>query len=104
MERIFPNLYRIDFGPRGPDKRMSHSYLIVRKQGNLLICNCHRGSSILDHAKEIDDLGGIAAQCIPHFHDAKRGSLHEDIYDRFGCDIDYWMRGASCRCPTTTRP
>jgi hypothetical protein len=89
MQRIFPNLYRIDLGPRGPDNRMSHSYLLVRKGGNLLVCNFHRGSSIMDHADEIDKLGGIDAQFVPHFHDAKRGTLHQELYDRFGCELCY---------------
>lgn len=89
MQKIFPSLYRADFGPRGADKQMSHSYLLVRKQGNLLICHCNRGSNILDHLDEIEALGGIDTQFVPHFHDAKRGDLHQQLYDRFGCEICY---------------
>lgn len=89
MERIFPNLYRFDFGPRGPENSMSHSYLLVRKAGNLLICHCYRGTSVMDYADEVDKLGGIDLQFVPHFHDAKRGDLHQDLYDRFGCELSY---------------
>jgi glyoxylase-like metal-dependent hydrolase (beta-lactamase superfamily II) len=89
MHRIFPNLYRFDFGPRGKDNHMSHSYLLVRKTGNLLVCHCNRGMGVLDYADEIDKLGGIDAQFVPHFHDAKRGDLHQMLYDRFGCEICY---------------
>ena len=58
MHRIFPNLYRFDFGPRGSGKHMCHSYLLVRKEGNLLICHCHRGASMMDYADEIEKWAG----------------------------------------------
>ena len=37
MKPIFANLYRFDSKPRGKAKRVSYSYLLVRKQDNLLV-------------------------------------------------------------------
>ena len=87
MERIFPNLYRFSFGKKG----RGHTCLLVRKQGNLLICHCNRGSST-DHLDEIERLGGIERQFLSHGHDARRGELHEVLYDRFGCRLHYHRR------------
>ena len=55
MKQIFPNLYRFDGKPRGKTRTVSHSYLIVRKQGNLLICNNY--SPVTEYMDEIDALG-----------------------------------------------
>ena len=89
MERIFPNLYRFDFGPMGKAKAMSFTYLLVRKGGNLLVCHCNRGSSVIDYFNEIEELGGIDTQFVAHYHDAQRGDLHDVLYDRFGCKLCY---------------
>ena len=68
MHRIFANLYRIDSNPRG--KATSYSYLLIRKAGNLLICN--QRSLVTDHLDEIEALGGIHMQFISSYIDAKR--------------------------------
>ena len=85
MERIFANLYRLG---GAPDKRgTSHTYLLVRKEGNLLVCN-RSGPSARDIA-EIERLGGIDSQWISHHHDANRDGLHEDLCARFGCKLHH---------------
>ena len=89
MERVFSNLYRFDFPHRRKDRGISHTYLLVRKQGNLLVCHCNNGSSVVDYYDEIEKLGGIGLQLVPHFHDAKRGDLHQQLFDRFGCELCY---------------
>ena len=88
MEKILPNLYRFSLGPIGK-KGTFHTYLLVRKQGNILICHSNRGSTVLDHLDEIERLGGIDRQFVAHYHDAKRGDLHQVLYDRFGCKLSY---------------
>ena len=103
MERIFADLYRFSDGPRGPSKKMSYTYLLVRKQGNLLIR--HWGlSSVFDHLDEIAELGGIDRQFVAHHHDAKRGDLHDRLYARFGCKLSYHQAErrhvrAKTKCP-----
>ena len=62
LRRIFANLYRIDSHPRGKSGKVSYSYLLVRKQGNLLICN--QMSLIEECLEEIDALGGIDTQLL----------------------------------------
>ena len=85
MERIFANLYR--FGG-GPDKRgTSHTYLLVRKEGNLLVC--HRSGPSTEEFSEIEGLGGIDSQWICHAHDTNRDGLHEDLYSQFGCKLHH---------------
>jgi len=83
MEEIFPGVYRFSVGKRS----RSYSYLLVRKQGNLLICHANRGSSVIDFLDEVDHLGGIALQFICEGADAARGELHEQLYERFGCEL-----------------
>ena len=34
-------------------------------------------------------MGGIDAQFVAHVHDAKRGDLHQALFDRFGCELCY---------------
>ena len=88
MERIFANLYRFSDGPRGPAKKMSYTYLLVRKQGNLLIR--HWGlSSVFGYLDAIEELGGIDQQFVAHHHDAKRGDLHARLHARCGCKLNY---------------
>ncbi len=89
MERVLSNIYRFDFPHRRKDRGISHTYLLVRKQGNILVCHCKNGSSVVDYYDEIDKLGGISLQLVPHFHDAKRGDLHQQLYDRFGSELCY---------------
>ena len=88
MDKIFPGVYRFSIGKRG----RSYTYLLVRKQGNLLICHANRGSSVVDFLDEIEQLGGIARQFVSHSHDAARGELHELLYERFGCTLSYHER------------
>ena len=85
MERIFANLYR--FGG-APNKRgTSHSYLLVRKEGNLLLC--HQSGPPPKEFDEIERLDGIDSQWISHHHDTIRNGLHEDLYARFGCKLHH---------------
>ncbi len=81
MEKILPGVYRFSVGKR----RRSYSYLLLRKQGNLLVCHANRGSSVVDFLDEVEDLGGIAWQFVCEGADAAGGELHEQLYDRFGC-------------------
>lgn len=84
MERIFANLYRIG----APNRRgTSHTYLLVRKEGNLLVCHQTRPSD--GDIKEIEQLGGIDSQWICHNHDAVKDGFHEDMHNRFGCMIHH---------------
>ena len=83
MEKILPGVYRFSVGKRG----RSYSYLLLRKQGNLLICHANRGSSVVDFHDEVEHLGGIAYQFVCEGADAARGELHEQLYERFGCTL-----------------
>jgi hypothetical protein len=83
MERVFSNLYRIG---GEPDKRgQSHSYLLVRKTGNLFIC--HQSVPTPEEVKEIKQLGGIASQWVCHHHDANRKGGHYELFKTFGCAL-----------------
>ena len=83
MERIFANLYRLG---GDPDKRgRSHSYLLLRKEGNILVC--HRSGPSTSEMKEIKRLGGIDSQWIVHHHDANREGVHEALHTLFGCEL-----------------
>ncbi len=63
MERFFSNLYRFPYeSPKNP----AYTYLIVRKQDNLLICHTKLGSTVTDHFNEIEKLGGIKGQFVNH--------------------------------------
>ena len=103
MERIFTDLYRFSDGPRGPSKKMSYTYLLIREQGNLLIR--HWGlSSVFDHLDEIKELGGVDRQFVAHHHDAKRGDLHDRLYAEFGCKLNFHQAErrnvrAKTKCP-----
>ncbi|MBT3345178.1 MAG: hypothetical protein HN404_19430 [Gemmatimonadetes bacterium] len=83
MQKLFPGVYRFSVGKRG----RSHCYLLVRKQGNILICHANRGSSVVDFLDEVEGLGGIAQQLVCEGADAARGGLHEQLYERFGCRL-----------------
>ena len=81
MERVVSNLYRIG---GEPDKGVqSHSYLLVRKTGNLFIC--HQSVPTPEDVKEIKQLGGIASQWVCHHHDANRKGRHDGLFKTFGC-------------------
>ncbi len=85
MERIFANLYRLG---STPNKRgMSHSYLLTRKEGNLLIC--HQSGPTASDIKEIKKLGGIDSQFICHSHDTLRDDGHTHLHDQFGCALHH---------------
>ena len=87
MERIFANLYRCG---STPNKRgMSHSYLLVRKEGNLLVC--HQSGPGAADMKEIKKLGGIDGQFICHNHDTLRNGLHEELHAKFGCELHHHL-------------
>jgi len=85
MERIFANLYRLGSAPNR--RGTSHSYLLVRKEGNLMAC--HQSGPSTEDIKEIEQLGGIDSQWISHHHDTIRDGLHEDLHARFGCVLHY---------------
>ncbi len=95
MERIFPNLYRFtDFRSRS----RSYSYLLVRKEGNLLLPGFF--TSLCDHFKDIDKMGGIDLQFITHYHDLNP-EFHEKAHDHFGCKLCYHKAaGATVRKQT----
>ena len=82
MERIFSNLYRFTDEPFRKGRK--YSYLLVRKQGNLLLP--FKGGSVRDHFDEIEALGGVDTQFITHSHDAIKG-FHEEVFDRFGANF-----------------
>ena len=85
MERIFANLYR--FGG-APNKRgTSHTYLLVRKEGSLLVC--HQSGPSAGDMDEIERLGGLDSQWVSHHHDINRDGLHQDLHDRFGCKLHH---------------
>ena len=95
MDRIFPNLYRLS--EAGPECR-SYSYLIVRKQGNLLLPGYV--DSLAEHLGEIEKLGGVDFQFITHCHDLNP-EFHEEAYERFGCRLSYHKAaGATVRKKT----
>jgi hypothetical protein len=86
LERIFPNLYRFtDFGHRA----RSYSYLVVRKEGNLLLPGFV--TSLYDHFTDIDKLGSVDLQFITHYHDLNP-AFHEKAYNHFGCKPCYHRR------------
>ncbi len=102
MERIFANLYRFDSKPRGKTRSVAHSYLIVRKQGNLLICN--KWSPVTDYMDEIDELGGIDTQLIARYIDASPGDYHDKLRKSFGARLCYHeaerkMTRTRTKCP-----
>ena len=100
MERVFANLYRIG----APNRRgVSYTYLLVRKEGNLLVSHQTRPST--EDIDEIERLGGVDSQWICHHHDTITGGLHEDLHARFGCVLHHHRTDrASVRkktkCPT----
>ena len=105
MKRINANLYRFDSKPRGKSKTVSYSYLIVRKRGNLLICN--QNCLVTDHLNEIEALGGIHIQLLVSYVDAKKGDYHETLHTRFGCKLCYHqderkMARTKTKCPEVT--
>ena len=102
MKRIFANLYRFDSKPRGKTRTVSHSYLIVRKQGNLLICNKY--APVTDYMDEIDELGGIDTQLIALCLDASPGDYHDELHACFGASLCYHeaerkMTRTRTKCP-----
>ncbi|MBT4098789.1 MAG: hypothetical protein HOE86_14150 [Gemmatimonadetes bacterium] len=89
MNEILPGVYRFS---KGKNSR-SHCYLLVRPQGNLLICQANQGSSVVDFLDEVEGLGGITQQFVPHrWEAASRGRLHELLYERFGCTLSFHER------------
>jgi hypothetical protein len=85
MERVFANLYRL--GSASNKRGASHSYLLVRKEGNLLVC--HQSGPSTEDIDEIERLGRIDSQWISHHHDTMRNGLHEDLHARFGCMLHH---------------
>jgi hypothetical protein len=80
MERIFGNLYRVGTSNK---RGISHTYFLVRNEGNLLICHQTRPSD--EDIKEIEELGGINSQWACHNHDIVKDGFHEEMHERFGC-------------------
>ncbi len=83
MERVFSNLYR--FGGESGKRGQSHSYLLVRKTGNLFIC--YQSVPTPEEVKEIKQLGGIASQWVCHHHDVNRKGGHDGLLRAFGCAL-----------------
>lgn len=85
MERVFDNLFRIS-APKGKT-RISHTFFIKRKKGNILIG--HHTVPTPEDIAEIEDMGGIESQWVCHSHDLLPKSSHEDLYEQFGCKLHY---------------
>ena len=103
--RISARLYRFDGKPTGKEQRVSHSYLLRRKQGNLLICD--QFAPVTEHLDAIDALGGIEMQLLANYVDGKKGGYHEMLYERFGCRVCYHqderkMARTKTKCPEVT--
>jgi len=60
------------------------SYLVVRKDGNLLLPGYV--PALIDHLDEIEKLGGVQFQFITHFHDIE-AETNEVLHRRFGCKL-----------------
>ncbi len=104
MDRLFPDLYRFSYGPWLKARFWSHVYLLVRKQGNLLLSYSQNGSSVAAYFDEIEKLGGITKQFAAHHHDA-RGEVNEAVYERFGCELVHHASARKqirqrAKCPT----
>jgi len=100
MERVFANLYRIGALNR---RGTSYTYLLVRKDGNLLIA--HQSPPSTNDIGEIEKLGGVDSQWICHQHDALTDGVHEDLHTRFGCVLHHHSRDRPAvrkktKCPT----
>ncbi len=100
MERIFANIYRFGGAPNKRGK--SHSYLLLRKEGNLLVS--HQSGPTKKEMAEIKRLGGIESQWICHHHDAYADGLHDDLYAQFGCQLHHHSKDRSrvskvSKCP-----
>ena len=99
MERIFADVYHFAGSPKQGE--VSHTYLLRRKEGNLLVCH-NSGPSTEDYA-EIERLGGIDSQWVCHQHDVNRDGLHEDLYAKFGAKLNHHKREKGVRkrtdCP-----
>jgi glyoxylase-like metal-dependent hydrolase (beta-lactamase superfamily II) len=99
LKRIFPNLYR--FAGVGAMSR-TWSYLVVRKDGNLLLPGYV--SAITDNLDEIEKLGGVELQFLTHFHDVVP-EIHDELHKRFGAKLCHHeaagpkVRGKS-KCPS----
>lgn len=85
MERIFANLYRI--GGAVNHRGNAQSYLLLRKDGNLLVC--HQSGPTDEEMDEIEKLGGLDSQWICHHHDTIRHGGHERLHERFGCVLHH---------------
>ena len=85
MERIFANLFRIS-APKGKI-RLSHTYFIKRKKGNILIS--HHSVPTPEDIAEIENMGGIESQWVCHSHDLLPKPIHEDLHAQFGCRLHY---------------
>ena len=87
-EKVFQNLYRVDgaLNKRG----QSYTYLLVRKEGNILIG--HQSVPSAADIREVKKLGGIAHQFICHSHhtlrdgEDKARDPHAELHAAFGGD------------------
>jgi len=89
MEPILPDVIRFS----GPctKKKLGHSFLLLRKEGNILVA-CHSGPRSPEELDEVERLGGIDSQWVCHQHDVNRDGLHEALYARFGCKLHHHYR------------
>jgi hypothetical protein len=88
MEKLFANLYRFSAIANKSRNIRSHSYLLLRKEGNLMICHTKSGPPA-EEFDQIEALGGVSSQWVSHHHDIVAGSFHEDLHARFGCELYY---------------
>jgi glyoxylase-like metal-dependent hydrolase (beta-lactamase superfamily II) len=77
MKRIFPNLYRLT---EADGDAWAHSYLIVRKSGNLLLPGYV--PSLVEHLDLMEKLGGVSLQFLTHVHDVN-AEFHDQAFTRF---------------------
>lgn len=88
MERIFANLYRFSAVANKKRNIMSHSYLLLRKEGNVMICHTKSGPP-KEEFEAIEKLGGVGSQWVSHHHDIVKDGFHEALNARFGCELHY---------------
>lgn len=88
MEKCFANLYRFSSIANKSRNISSHSYLLLRKEGNVMICHTKSGPPE-EEFEEIEKLGGVSSQWVSHHHDIVKDGFHESLHARFGCELHY---------------
>lgn len=88
MEKLFANLYRFSAIANKKRNIRSHSYLLLRKEGNIMICHTKSGTPA-EEFDQIEKLGGVSSQWVSHHHDIIADHFHEDLHARFGSELYY---------------